>query len=260
MNFNLSKKILLLIFSTLSFSNVFASDRVLWLLFPPWVQRESWSWGTISSSAVYKGQLKNIAGETTADNYEQNLKSKGGFTYGVGTYFPVKRLGKVSTLAIGVQANTNLFIWDNLKGGIFDEDGFNFGGATIEGGLPITADFMFGCDALTKKNPKFSLTVGGGVMPLYAMTAVEDNMGMQFTARPVVKAEAGMFLGVLMKVRLMCAIGNIKYINSKNSFMDMGDGVQSNFTLTGKSSVSVQFVILPFSFMWEKAGWWNDTY
>jgi hypothetical protein len=258
MNFVLLRRLLVAL-TFISISSVSFARTVYVIGIPPWMMRENESYGYIMGSATYKGQLKNPGGELVNKEYTQTLSSQGLY-YGIGTYFPITRLGRVSTLALSINQATHILEWESVKGGVMDASGFNFGGTTMEATLPIGADFMFGSDAIERKNPRLCATLGAGLSPMYAMTMIEDNEGGQFTVRPYVKAEAGIYLGICMKLRVMCNFGNINYVDSKNSFLKMGDNMTSNFTFKGNSSVSVSLVLLPFSYMWEKTGWWNDTY
>jgi len=58
-------------------------------------------------------------------------------------------------------------------------------------------------------------------------------------------------------VRMIYAIGDLAYMDYKESDNSMGIETSSTAKLTGKSNMAISILIMPFSFKWKQEDWWN---
>jgi hypothetical protein len=193
-----------------------------------------------------------------------DVSSKFGFSAATGTIIPLKQLGLKSKLALGINVIYNGYVWDypTVSGatltdsGIHYNYGLGFGGATLNAGLALSADFKFGCDAMMDKRIRWAWTGGVGVLPSVSVTSDFDNADLTFGVQPFVKTEVGIFGGILWKLRLMYAMGNLKYIDSKPA-LGLFDNSTSTTQLLGKGNFTVSVIVMPLSFMYKKSAWYN---
>jgi len=184
--------------------------------------------------------------------------SVGGF---VGTYFPVAHVGKRGALAISVAAVANMISWSKIADTTYGAYGNGITGTTLNTALPIGLDIKWGCEARQSRNYAICYTLGAGVYPSYSMTSITDfanktETNNVFNVNPYFKAEVGILAGICIKLRAMYSLGNIQYINAMNKVDATTPGT---FTLTGKNTMTVSLVIMPFSYTWKKYGWWNTA-
>src|SRR5690606_7935093 len=156
------------------------------------------AWGEYNSK-------DELVDESTGSVYTKDVttkvSSKFGYGGSLGTTIPIRQLGKKSMFAIGVDLTYNAYVWDYkvpmFSGYIFDSTGniedlgyladFAFSGVSIQMGLPISADFKFGCDAITNKTVRFCGTIGAGAYPSMSATVDASNAGFGFGVTPFVK-------------------------------------------------------------------------
>ena len=197
---------------------------------------------------------------TTSD-----VSSKFGFSVATGTIIPLKQLGLKSKLALGINAIYNSYVWDypTLSSATLTDSGihyiygdFGFGGVTLNAGVAISADFKFGCDAMMDKRIRWAWTGGAGVMPSVSFTSDFANLDYNFGVQPFVKTEVGIFGGILCKLRLMYAMGTLKYIDSKPA-LGFFDNSTSTTQLLGKGNFTASIILMPLSFMYKKSAWYN---
>lgn len=199
-----------------------------------------------------------------------DVSSKFGWGGLIGTSFPIKQLGRKSMFAIGADFTYNAYVWDYkvpyFSGYTFDSVGgvtglaytstYGFDGASVQMGLPVSADFKFGCDAIADKTVRFCGTIGVGGYPSMSATVDASNAGFGFGVTPFVKAEFGMMAGLCFKLRAMYTMGNIPFYTEGNSIYSLTN-FKSTSSLTGKSGISLSLIIMPFSWNWNTTGWWN---
>jgi hypothetical protein len=197
-------------------------------------------------------ELKNTTPDTS---YSTSFNTSAAFGVTAGTYIPLKRLGRASSLALGIDYMYNMMTWKSKIPGFGGE--IDFSGATAQMALPIGLDFKFGADALTVKNHRFCATLGAGAFPSYAVTVLDNSAGLTidpaFSVAPYVKAEVGIFAGICMKVRAIYTIGNVTYMDYKVT--ESGANYSTKFS--GTSNLAVSLLIMPFSFKWQNEEWWN---
>lgn len=189
-----------------------------------------------------------------------------GVTYNLGTSLPLKRLGRISSLQLGITGMYSAYLWDfgvptgaslSDTGFHFDYSGYTFGGLSVTAGAAITADFKFGVDAMMDKNLRWGWTGGIGVLPSVNWTT--DN-GLDatyaFGIQPVLKSEVSLRAGIVMKLRLQYAFGSITYLDHSGDgyFVDAKQQTQ----IIGKSNFTVSYLLMPFSFMYKKSEWFNS--
>lgn len=238
-------------------SNAFSAQAKL----PGFLTRYQIGYSFVNSTAEYNGMLRtyDLKHNYIADTpWTETVHTSAAFGITMGTYLPIKRLGKSSTLATNIDFTYDFKYWKNVAGGLYSEfTDLDISGVSVEIGVPITLDFKFGCDATSTKNQRFCTTLGAGIYPTFAFTSFEDNAATGFGMAPVVKYEVGFFKGICMKFRVLYSFDNIQYISKSGSVFKQDD-LASNFTLKGKSTLTVSAIFMPFSFLWERKGWWNS--
>ncbi len=229
--------------------------------FPGVLTRFQIGYSFVNSTADYNGILKTYNADNVyvADTpWKESVHTTAAFGVALGTYIPVKKLGRVSLLAVNADFTYDFKYWKNIANGLYSQ-AFDLGisGLSAEIGVPISLDFKFGCDATSTKNQRFCTSIGAGIHPSFAFTSFEDNAATAFGMAPFVKYEVGFFKGICMKFRFMYTFDNIQYINKSGSVFKQDD-LASNFTLKGKNTFTVSAIFMPFSFLWERKGWWNS--
>ena len=195
-----------------------------------------------------------------------NVQSKLAYGAGIGTFFPLKQLGRKSKLALDVGILANIYTFDypttTFSGlnsdGTFDyTDGLAFSGATMSMAVPIGVSAKIGCDAMQDKKIRWCWSGGVGVYPSYNISVDFDNIDAQFAVQPYVRTEVGIYAGVCIKLRAQFAFLDAPYMKmgSKNSFSGFGN--ESNTSLTSKGNLNLSLVIMPFAFTWKRSEWWN---
>lgn len=184
-----------------------------------------------------------------------NLSTSAAWGFTAGTYFRLSHLGESGILALGVDYMYNLMAWkvNNSEPGTFD-------GATVQMALPIGLDMKFGADAMQVRDRRFCATLGAGVYPSYAITSITDapiTIDPVFSVAPYLKAEVGIYAGICMKVRAIYAIGDLTYMDYKESSNANGVESSTSTKLVGKSNLTISLLIMPFSFKWQTEDWWN---
>ena len=261
-NFSFKELSALLLLLCLSFS----SGHAQWFHLPGFLQRYEIGYSYSIANATYKSQYSNGAnGDTTLS---KNVTSTAGIGAQIGFTIPITRIGGKCMLALGLGYQYNMYTWDyktpNFDGSYKDGDGnvifdlstISTSAASLQMGLPISADFKFGNDAFLRKNQRWGCTFGAGVLPVAAVTADFDNAGFGFGAAPFVKAEVSFFAGICFKLRGQYAIGYLPFYDAQNSLGALTDyAVKSS--LTGKQQMTFSLILMPFSFAWQEHGWWN---
>lgn len=218
--------------------------------FPGILQRYQLGYTFVMNSAEY--EAKNRVTLLNIDtSFKRDMKTSAAFGVTMGTYVPLKRLGQSSMLVLGIDYMYNIMTWESKVPGLLGDVGFS--GATAQMALPIGLDFKFGADALNVKNRRFCATLGAGVYPSYAITTLDYDFDIDpnFSVAPYVKAEAGIFAGICMKVRAIASFGKFTYMDYKSA-----DG-NSSSTMIGNTNFAISLLVMPFSFTWKEEEWWN---
>lgn len=206
-------------------------------------------------------------------NIDRNVRSSFGYGGFTGTYIPVAKMGNSTLLAVGVNMAYNAFLWDyvtpsfqswktdvdgNIIGANFEEslNGLGFGGVSIQMAVPVSLDLKFGAEATLEKGAKWTGTFGVGAYPSGAMTADFGNAGFGFGVSPFVKGEIGVKGGILWKLRVQYAMGNIPFY-TENKSVNADLGFSNNSELIGRGVFSASLVLMPFSWNFQEDGWWN---
>ncbi len=240
---------------------------------PGFFQRMQFGYSYITAQAEYKSKDMIVdanTGATYTKDVTSSVSSRFGYGGFLGSTIPVKRLGRKSMFAIGLDFTYNAYVWDYkvpmFSGYLYDSTGaiegldyladFAFDGVTVQMGLPVSADFKFGCDAITDKTVRFCSTLGAGVYPSMSATVDASNAGFGFGVTPFVKAEFGIMAGLCFKIRATYAFGNIPFYSEGANIYDWVN-FKSTSSLTGKQAISLSLIIMPFSWNWNRTGWWN---
>jgi len=239
---------------------------------PGFIKNYEIGYGYSSTWGTHQQIVKAVRsdGKLYDTTISSNVSSNHGFSAQSGTSVTLKRLGRVSTLALGISANYNIYTWNypSSSGAVLSDSGvkFDYGsgalftGATMNAGLALSADFKFGAEAMMDKHYHWSWTGGIGVFPSINLTADVDNADMTFGLQPFIKTEVGWRGPIVAKLRLLYAFGNVPYLNVANK-----DGLygipNSTYTtkLTGNGNFTVSLVLLPFSWTYKKSMWYNSN-
>lgn len=228
---------------------------------PGLLQRTHLGYSFLVNSAEFKVKQSVITPDFSKDtSYTESMNTSGSFGFTIGTYIPLKRLGRKSSLNLGIDYMYNMMLWD-AKYKVYDGNGNTydapFSGGTLQMALPIGLDFKFGCDAITSKDARFCATLGAGALPSYSLTALDQvsNIDPKFSAAPYLKAEVGILAGICVKLRAVYAIGNLSYMD----ITEKNDYGKTNSQLNGTSNLTLSLLIMPFSWSWSRDYWW-DTY
>ena len=229
--------------------------------FPGILQRYQLGYSfVINSAQLTNGTKITGAGSLDRDtSYKTNFNTSAAFGVTMGTYVPLARLGRASTLVLGIDFMYNMMTWKSKVPAFGGE--IDFSGVTAQMALPIGLDFKFGADAINVKDRRFCATIGAGAFPSYALTALDNAEGLSidpaFSVAPYVKGEVGIFAGICMKLRAVYAIGNLTYMDLSESTNTAGVTSTSTTKFLGTSNLTVSLLIMPFSFTWKKEEWWN---
>ena len=242
---------------------------------PNFIKRWELGYSYAIASATYQSVERVRFNEQTTfeERITQNVRSSFGYGGFTGTYIPVTKLGNSTLLAVGINMAYNAFLWDyetptfqsyrtDVNGNVI---GANFGvgttpfgvsGLSIQMAVPVSLDLKFGAEASLQKGAKWTGTFGVGAYPSGSMTVDFDNGGFGYGVSPFVKGEIGVKGGILWKLRLQYAMGNIPFYSGRNSINE-GLGLSSNSELIGKGVFSASLVLMPFSWNFQEDGWWN---
>ena len=211
------------------------------------------------------GGANNFLGDSTKSRALTG-QGYGGF---IGLSLPFKATGHISCWAAHIELQVNQYTWSNLNQ-TYSFDGNSYtnvkpalNASTLQVALPLGAEWKVGCDAILTKRLNFASTLGAGVIPQYNMTSLENVTGVNswssFGFTPYVKAEGSVFLGLLVKVRVMYTIGDVRLLEVNKAIPNVTDGP---FRITSNSDLILSFIIMPFSGGWSETSWWNthDTY
>ncbi len=203
-----------------------------------------------SAAAEFKytaNSFNENTGLVTDTSFTDRLRSKSGFGALAGYYFPVYQIGPKSKLAITLTYMYNAYLWD---GGTFAYSANSrtgttesVGSGTIEMALPVGADYKVGSDAMMDKSEKTCYSFGAGVYPSMDLTVYRNIGAFHFFTRPYIKAEAGIFAGICMKLRVTYIFGNIDYFSYGHD--NPGDVEHTSFTSKGTAVLSL--VLMPMS-------------
>ena len=200
--------------------------------------------------------------------FKRDVSSKIGISANAGTSINLKRLGEKSQLALGISYVYNLYTWDYPTANgvsltdtgvkLFFDQGLLFSGVTLNTGLALSADFKFGAEAMLDKRYRWSWAGGAGVIPSVNLTADFDDADLTFGVQPFVKTEVSVRGPISLKLRVMYAFLDLKYIDVKNGkgFFQFTNAANSTL-LTGKGNFTVSAIIMPFTWMYKKSEWYN---
>ncbi len=237
-----------------------------------WELGYSYSMAFANYKSVERAHVPN-SDKVFETNIDKNVRSTFGYGGFTGTYIPVTKMGNSALLAVGINMAYNAFLWDyvsptfqswktdidgNIVGANFDDDlaGLGFSGVSIQMAVPVSLDVKFGAEASLQKGAKWTATLGVGAYPSGSMTADFGNAGFGFGVSPFVKGEIGVKGGILWKLRVQYAMGNIPFYTGNNS-VNEAMGLSSNSELIGKGVATVSLVLMPFSWNFQEDGWWN---
>jgi hypothetical protein len=212
------------------------------------------------------GGGNNFLGDSTKQR-PLTGQGEGGF---IGLSLPFKATGHISCWAAHVELGVNQYTWNDLnqtysiEGNSYNNVKPALNASTLQVALPVGIEWKVGSDAIESKRLNFASTLGLGVIPNYNMTSLQSVSGASsfssFGCTPYVKAEGSVFLGILVKVRVMYTIGDVRMLEV-NKAIPAGS-TDGPFRITSNSDLILSFIIMPFSAGWSETSWWNthDTY
>ena len=235
--------------------------------FTKFLSRMELSYSYISATGLVTGtsELSDMNSSQFVPNnlgsITRTIASKTGYGGAFSVFFPLVRLGRLSTLALSTQISDCGFIWDNINT-IYTTAGTPYKatsdvtGATSQIGIPIGADFKFGCDGLADRRYRLCASIGAGATTTLNGTVMSSGSynaaaGTSIGANPYIKGEVGVDAIICMKLRFVFSFGSVPYLSGKSA-VSTGD-----MKVTGKTNSAVSFVILPFSFLWKRSSWIN---
>lgn len=240
---------------------------------PNFIKRYELGFSYSMAFANYTNSVATTTGDGQTFVTNMDMKVRSSFGYGgiMGTYIPITRVGK-SVMAIGVDLNYNMFVWNynipqyqsnttdvngNITGVVFGNDVMDMPmtGVSMQVALPVSLDFKFGAEASLLRGTRWTGTIGAGAYPAVSATADYGNAGFGFGVVPFAKAEVGVLGGIYWKLRVQYAAGNMPFYTKKNNILQGPDA--NNSELIGKGIASVSLVLMPFSWNFNEDGWWN---
>ncbi|MBL7719538.1 MAG: hypothetical protein JNL72_11920 [Flavipsychrobacter sp.] len=214
-------------------------------------------------SITGSGDLGVSLGDTFVS---RNVTSKLAYGAYIGSSIRLKRTGVASALSLHIDIVENAYVWENLyKAFSVDGSEYDLSNSVIavgyQIGVPVSLDYKFGAGAMGSKNYRLTGSFGVGGMPaayfMVAESAGNVGGGFSFATTPFVKAEVGVMAGICIKVRGLVSFGAVPWINESKSFFSESTG---GFKVTGQTTAMFSLVIMPFSWAWKKAGWWDGDF
>lgn len=235
---------------------------------PKIIQRFQVGYSFLVADAHYKIQypIENTS-PIRIDKYfrdtiiEHSLTNEGGYGITAGTYIPLAEMGTRGTLALAIDFVYNSYKWNydllNNNGRLIVDSKPPVTGNTTQIGVPLSLDYKFGGDARLDKSRRICATVGFGGSALQTTTEYGGDGNTTLQVYPHVKGEFGIFAGMCIKFRALYTFGNFQYVNDRGPAADAQTGYfNSTVSLSGKSSLALSIIIMPFSPSWEKVRWW----
>lgn len=218
-----------------------------------------------AASGYYEGYFRSIVDNNYRSiYYEGPTVSKGGLGVVVGTYSRLAKIGKRVAFTWDLDFMYNFAYWKGIGQGFYREGEWNNGGVTTQMVLPTGFSLRIGSDARLEKNHRFCFNFGGGIMPMYNVTKLEDTLDKpikqkRFGFSPYMRFEAGIFAGICWKVRVNYAFGDFKLLEDYDNWHKPNPFGVERFDLKGTSGLTVSLILMPFSYDWPDNGWWNNS-
>lgn len=233
---------------------------------PKSLQRFQFGVSTVGATGSFKGNFVSLNTDSTFKSFLNDgpTVSKGGFGVTIGTFHRLALIGKTCAIAWDVNLAYNMMYWKGMGRKFYREEKWNNGANTMQIAMPIGLDLKFGCDARLEKNHRFCTSFGGGIMPAFNRTKLEDSSKKpakhgKFAATPYIKFETGLFKGICWKLRFTYTFGDMVLLkDAHNWHKENPYGVQ-DFKLNAKSGFAVSLILMPFSYDWPDNGWWNHS-
>lgn len=198
----------------------------------------------------------NHYGKKESDSYTKKLPQRS-YGFGIGSFFPLAKVSKASKLAIGADVMFNMYEWDVIKNaGVMYNTGthmYQVADVVVAGsfnmGIPVTLDYRTGCDAMQSKDYNTCFAIGAGVYTNWAATTYyEFQDANTWSARPIIKMEAGLRFGMCFKLRAMYQFGKISYFSYKNEYTTFDETLD----IEGKGTFMLSLLIIPTAFSWSR--------
>ncbi len=139
----------------------------------PW-QRVYGSYDKPFGGAVidYRYRGRNYYGKNESVRYTEKLQGMENYGFGIGTFFPICKMGPKSKLCLSTDVMINMYNWKNIDSD--DENttanklwNFDSRNAEMVIGMdeiaaPVTLDYKTGCDAMQSRDIKGCFTIGIG--------------------------------------------------------------------------------------------------
>jgi hypothetical protein len=87
----------------------------------------------------------------------------------------------------------------------------------------------------------------------------EHASGFNYGLDPYFKAEAAVYAGMCIKLRIMASYGKLNYLFENSNSGKFTDGPMR---ITGMMNLTASLIVMPFSGRWTEHSWYNtfDTY
>lgn len=233
---------------------------------PHSLHRVQFGISTVGAVAHYEADLAERDGINIKQHYHEGPTiSKGGLGVTAGTFYRLVKMGKRAAIAFDVNAMYNVINWNGIGQGEYSDKEWYNKAVTKQIAVPLGLSLKFGSDARLEKNHRFCLSAGGGLFPSANITRLvsdapkkEQLKFVNFAATPYIMGEAGFFLGLCFKVRVMSTFGNYRLAKDAFGWQEQTYGY-NNFDMNSKSSLIVSLLVMPFSYDWPDNGWWNNS-
>jgi hypothetical protein len=226
-----------------------------------------YGWAQTWGNYIRHDKIVREDGRVYDTTISQMHTSKSGFAGTVGTSLPLKRLGRISSLQLGVDFIYSAYKWDypvptsialTDTGMAYQYDPKkHYTGSVASTALALSADFKFGVDAMRDKSLRWGWTGGIGVIPSMNLSTDIANVESTFGVQPFVKSEVSMRAGIVWKLRVMYTMGSVDYYKYSGKVFG-ADNSSTETSFQSKGSLSVSLLMLPFSFTYNKSDWFNS--
>lgn len=208
----------------------------------------------ISGTATLKYQ--SYDGGNFSATYSPDLKASNSISGLVGVYFPIALTSEgdnMFTFDLELMAGGSKLIYDSVD--LNGKAKYMNATQSLQFGIPFGISYRSGGDVALNKHSKGMFALGAGFFPCI-VNSPDINIIIPYKVMPYVRAEAGIFLGIAMKIRATMFFGNSVY--DQYTSYGLAKSVQFDQvkgTVKGNNGIMVSLIVLPFSTTWNTYTW-----
>lgn len=180
-------------------------------------------------------------------------KKKFDFGLLIGTGIHLTKLSDKSSLGlnVGVTMNWTKIVLSNEQFKLKDINPFNEEIELLRSSIPISIDYKSGAEAVSDKYLKSMFAFGVGISPQLISYSFWGGYADPALS-PFLKVEAGYYLGVAFKIRVLYFIGNQYWDEQllKTNFTNTNGG-RAYYKLSSAGEVRVALIVMPYSGTWD---------